>query len=228
MKQQNIFLLFGASGKLGKVASYFFLNHQYDYFYFFSRKKINLDSSKNNFENILTKDLIIEENVIEAFSKVKLNKRANYFLLSTIGAYYGGRTISQIEFSNWKDQLEVNLNIPFLIAKHFSRFVTEAQGGSICFISAQSSLIPESNRSAYNVSKNALNFLVKTLAIEGKEINLTANAVAPYVIESKENKKWIKDKTLMIKPEDICKVVLSIFKNYKVTTGNIIELPRTL
>lgn len=219
------FLLFGTSGRLGKYAIKFFLKEQYDKFYFFTRNEFELKSKNKNYEMIIVNDLSKEENVVEAFSKIKVEKDSSYFLLNTIGAYYGGKPISQIEYSSWQQMLDINLNVSFLIAKHFSKLVAQAKSGSICFISAQSSFVPESTRAAYNISKNALNYLVKTLSLEGKEINLSANAVAPYVIESPENLEWMSDKSLMVKPAEICKAVSSIFENKNVMSGNIIQLP---
>jgi NAD(P)-dependent dehydrogenase (short-subunit alcohol dehydrogenase family) len=89
-------------------------------------------------------------------------------------------------------------------------------------------LYPEENRAAYNISKHALNFLVKTLSVEGKEINLSANAVAPYVIDSALNREWIEDKKLLVTTSEICKIAESFFQNYKNITGNIVELPGSI
>jgi NAD(P)-dependent dehydrogenase (short-subunit alcohol dehydrogenase family) len=121
--------------------------------------------------------------------------------------------------------LNINLCTAFLISKYFYKLAQNSNGASICFTSAQSSLYPEENRAAYNISKHALNFLVKTLSLEGKKINLSANAIAPYIIDSAANREWIEDKTQLVTTSEICNMVHSLFQNYKTVTGNIVELP---
>ncbi|MBI5729987.1 MAG: hypothetical protein HY963_02515, partial [Ignavibacteriales bacterium] len=60
---------------------------------------------------------------------------------------------------------------------------------------------------------------------EGKKINLSANAVAPYIIDNAANREWIEDKTQLVTTTEICKIAESFFQNYKTVTGNIVELP---
>jgi NAD(P)-dependent dehydrogenase (short-subunit alcohol dehydrogenase family) len=67
---------------------------------------------------------------------------------------------------------------------------------------------------------------VKTISDEGVKINLTANAIAPYIIDTPANREWmdIKDYSKMIKPAEIGSLVLSIFKNFNFISGNIFDL----
>lgn len=228
MKSEKIFLLFGASGTLGRAAIDFFLNQDYDQYYFFTRKMFELKSSKKKYNMILISDMIKEENAAQAFQSVIQKEGANYFLFSTIGAYIGGESIADTQYLDFLKMLDVNLCTAFLISKYFSKLVQHSDGSSICFTSAQSSLYPEENRVAYNISKHALNFLVKTLSFEGKKINLSANAVAPYVIDSAANREWIEDKKQLVTTSEICSIAHSFFQNYKTVTGNIVELPGSM
>ena len=227
MNSEKIFLLFGASGTLGRTAVEYFLDQDYDQYYFFTRKKFELESTKK-YEMVMTEDLTKEENVVQAFQSVVQKKEANYFLFSTVGAYIGGDSIANTQYVDFLKMLDINLCTAFLISKYFSRLVHDCNGSSICITSAQSSLYPEENRAAYNISKHALNFLVKTLSVEEKEINLSANAVAPYVIDSVINREWIEDKTLLVTTSEICKIAESFFQNYRTVTGNIVELPGSI
>jgi len=228
MKAEKIFLLFGASGDLGKAAAQFFLNEQYDKYYFFARHKLESIEGNKNIKTAIVDDLSNEENVKTAFSKVDKNLDAKYFLFNTVGGFFGGKNISETEYKDWQKMLNINLNSSFLVSKYFMQLVSGTKGGSICFVSAYSSFKPEANKAAYNVSKNALNFLVKTLALEGKEFGISANAVAPLIIDTPANREWVKNLSQMVSPNDICEIVSSLFKNYNTVTGNIIELPETL
>ena len=225
MSSEKIFLLFGSTGDLGKIAVEFFLDQNYDFYYFFARHKFEVHSTKNNYEVINVNNLTKEENVIEAFSKVKKKNDAGYFLFSTVGGYRGGKTIADTEYVDFLSMLNINLCSSFLVAKNFSRLVKGTKGGSICFTSALSSLKPEANKASYNISKNALNMLVETLALECKDIGLSANAVAPFAIDNQANREWVKETSQLISPNEICKVVQSLFED-NTASGKIVGLPQ--
>ena len=78
----------------------------------------------------------------------------------------------------------------------------------------------------YGTSKAALIHLIKSLAEEGKEINLSANAIAPFIIDTPANREWMKDADFSewIKPSEIGDFVESIFQNYNLLSGNIYQL----
>ncbi len=228
MKSEKIFLLFGSTGDLGKVAVEYFLNKDYDYFYLFARRGFEIESKKNNVTVVSAGDFNKEDNVIEAFSKIKKNNNAAYYLFSTVGGFKGGKAISDTSYEDFMSMININLYTSFLIAKHFVKLVQGTKGGSICFTSALSSLKPETNKAAYNISKDGLNLLVKTLALEGISIGISANAVAPFIIDTESNREWVEDSTQLVNPKEICSVVQSLFENYKQTTGNIIVLPGSI
>lgn len=222
---KKIFLLFGSTGDLGKAAVEFFLNQNYDFYYFFTRKEFEIKTGSSNFKIVAVDDLTNEKSVEKGFAEVTKNENAEYFLFSAVGGYFGGKNISETECSDWMRMQNMNLNSAFLISKYFARLVKGTKGGSICFTSAYSSLNPEIGKAAYIVSKNSMNYLVKSLALEGKEINLSANAVAPFIIDTPANREWVDDPQKMITPQEICKVVQSTFDNYNKVSGNIILLP---
>ncbi|MGK9475879.1 SDR family NAD(P)-dependent oxidoreductase [Melioribacter sp. OK-6-Me] len=224
----KIFLLFGASGKLGQEAISYFLNCEYDYYYFFSRKKLELPSTEKKCENIIVGDLADESKVIEAFNKIRRDSDSYYYLFDTIGTYWGGKRIDETPYEEWKKLIDINLNTSFLIAREFMRLVASSKGGSICFTSAFTSLSNEAGIAAYGTSKNALNYFVKTLAEEGKSINLNANAIAPYILDTESNRQWIDDKNKLIPLKELCIVVENIFESKKIFTGNIIFFSESL
>lgn len=225
---KKVFLLFGASGKLGREAVDYFLNCQYDYYYFISRKKLNLPATEKSCENIIVEDLTEEQNIIEAFNKIRVSKDSYYYLFDTIGAYWGGKRIEETPYEEWKKMFDINLNSSFLVGKEFMKLAALSKGGSICFTSAYTAASNEPGIAAYGASKSALNYFVKTLAEEGKSINLSANAIAPYILDTESNRKWIDDKNKLIPLRELCVVVENIFQSRKIFTGNIIFFSETL
>ena len=119
----------------------------------------------------------------------------------------------------------MNLTTGFLIAKYFSKKVVGTLGGSICFMSAYSGFQNEAGKFVYGVTKSGVNYLVKTLAKEGKQINLSANAVAPRIIDSPENRQWVKDMTKVVSPEKICEKANLFFESHPDVSGEILALP---
>ena len=217
-------LIFGSSGALGNGVTEVFLRKKYDKIYLFDFKHKGV--IQTNVKQIIVKDLSIEENVKNAFSEVSPSKDLVFFLFSTVGGFTGGKKIWETEVGDFDRMINMNLKASFFIAKYFSMLVKKSHSGSICLTSAYTGLVAEPGKAVYGTSKAALNHLVKTLAEEGKDINLSASAIAPFIIDTPANREWMKnaDFEAWIKPADIGEFVNSIFQNYHLISGNIYQL----
>jgi 3-oxoacyl-[acyl-carrier protein] reductase len=223
---QKELLIFGAYGALGRGVTSTLIKKDYERIYLFDAHPGADWNTYSKVQNIIVKDLSIEENVVEAFRNVLPSKEKLFYLYSTVGGYTGGKTIAELEASDWDRMFSVNLKSSFLIAKYFSRLVKESAGGSICFTAAAAALHPEAKRAAYSASKSALINLVETLAQEGKEIRLSANAIAPFIIDTAANREWMqqKDFSKAVKPEEIGELAHALFANYNFISGNFLRL----
>ena len=114
----------------------------------------------------------------------------------------------------------VNLRAYYLCARLAARNMQEHGGGSIVCISSVNGQKYHSKRSAYNISKAAINGLVGTLAVEWGRFGIRINAVAPGYVETEVMLSGVRegiidiDKALsiipmkrFIKPEEIGRVV---------------------
>ncbi|NWF88955.1 MAG: SDR family NAD(P)-dependent oxidoreductase [Ignavibacteriaceae bacterium] len=217
-------LIFGSEGDLGKGVKTVLSQKGFNKIYLFDR---NLESKTNgNIEHIKIKDLSVEDNVILAFSYLKPDKDCFYYLFSSIGGFYGGLPIWETKIEDWERMFNINLNSNFLIAKHFSILVKASAGGAICFTSAYTAKNQEAFKGAYGASKSALVHFVKTLALEGKQINLSAACILPYIIDTPSNRKWMpnSDFNSWVTPEEIGEVVYLILMEARYFSGNAIEL----
>jgi NAD(P)-dependent dehydrogenase (short-subunit alcohol dehydrogenase family) len=109
--------------------------------------------------------------------------------------------------------------------------VKDSAGGSILFTAAYTGFAPEKCRIPYGVSKSSVIYLAETLALKGVNINLSANAIAPFIIDTLANREWMGnnyDFEQLIKPEEIGEVVHSIFLNFRIISGSVIKLPGRL
>lgn len=221
---KKVFILFGSTGDLGRSAVEYFMNKDFDYFYFISRKQFEVNFKNENYRLIIAGDLSIEENVKYVFSNISKESSASYFLFDTIGGFSGGKNIWETAFNDWSKMLNMNLTTSFLIGKHFAKFIQGTNGGSICYTSAASGFKNEKGKIAYGLSKNAVNYLVKSIAVEGKEIRLCANAVAPNIIDTPANREWVDDENRLVNTKTICDAVYNFFNGYPEASGEIIQL----
>ena len=223
---QKELLIFGSNGALGKGVTKVLSQKDFDRIYLFDFNHKETTISSKNVVNIEIKDVTHEENVIVAFSEVKPDKDKYYFLFSTIGGFWGSQTVWDTKLEDWNRIFSMNVTTNFLIAKHFSWLVKGSAGGSICLTAAYTTENPEEMKGAYGSSKSALAHLVKTLAIEGQKINLSANAIAPFIIDTPANRSWTPDADFSkwIKPEEIGELVYSFFNNFNFVSGNVITL----
>lgn len=220
-------LIFGANGALGRGVTNTLIKKNYDNIYLFDFDFKGMDISNSNVSLVNVKDLTKEENIEEAFKKVLPSKDKVFYLFSTIGGFSGGKAVWETTHFELEKMIDMNLKTSFFISKYFSKLVSESFSGSICFTTAFTGIIAEERKAAYGLSKAALIHLVKSLALEGRGIKLSVNAIAPYIIDTKANREWMKDIDLesIMKPDEIGELINSIFDNYHFVTGNIIELP---
>lgn len=219
-------LIFGCNGALGKGVTKVLAKKDFDVIYLFDFNVKESVYNDDKIVNIEIKDLTKEENVIAAFSNIKPDKDTCYFLFSTIGGFWGGQTVWETKVEDWERLFNMNLTTNFLIAKHFSWLVKASKGGSICITTAFTAENPETLKSAYGASKAALVHLIKTLAQEGRKINLSANGISPYIIDTPANRSWMPDADFnkWIKPEEVGEAAFSLFRNFNYVSSNIITL----
>ncbi len=218
-------LIFGSNGALGQGAARILSQKDFDKIYLFD-VNLKVETADKKIVNIEVRDLSKEENVLVAFSQIKPDKNCLYFLYSTIGGFWGNQTVWETNIEDWDRMFNINLRTNFLLAKHFAWLVKDSAGGSICFTAAYIAENPEAMKCAYGASKSALVHLVKTLSLEGQNIHLSANAISPYIIDTPNNRDWMKDAdySKWIKAEEIGELVYSLFSNFKFISGNVITL----
>lgn len=223
---KKILLIFGAEGALGKGVSSSLIKKDYDKIYLFDFKKTST-YTEDKIEFRIIEDLSIEKNAASAFEGIQPDKNLLFFLFSTIGGFTGGKNLWETSSEEWQKMINMNLIANFNLAKYFSLLVKKSAGGSICFTTAFTGLTAESTKAPYGTSKSALIHLVKTLALEGKEIHLSVNSIAPFIIDTPANREWMKDENFnrWVKPTEAGNFIHSLFENFTFVSGNNIIFP---
>lgn len=217
-------LLFGAGGSLGKGVTDVFLKGDYDHYYLVNRDTDKIEADGDNITKVSIGNLTDEKEVEAGFAKINKDKDGKYFLFTTVGGFGGGDSVTEIGVDDWDKMMNMNLKTSFLIAKHFVKFLEGTQGGSICFTAAHAALNPGKNKLAYSTAKNALVYLAKSLALQGKNGNYTVNVAAPMIIDTPENREWLDEETPVVTPKVIGESVEGLFKHYRDVTGTVLEL----
>jgi len=223
-------LIFGANSPLGRGVTDVLSKEDYDKIYLFVRDMSRFKTMIPNVEIIQTDDFGNEDSVKEAFHKIYPSKNKLFFMFSAVGGFTGGKSICETSTGDFDWMINSNIRANFLISKYFSMLVEESAGGSACFTSAITGIYPDYHKGVYGLSKAALIHMVRTLALEGEKINLTANAIAPCVIDTPGNREWMDEESLesALKTNEIGEVVSNLFKSFRFINNNVIELKKRL
>ncbi len=92
-----------------------------------------------------------------------------------------GRTL-EVELGAWDKTFEVNLRGPLVLSQLVHRAWMGAHGGSIVNVASIGGIRPDPGLGPYGVSKAALIFLTRQLALELGPDGVRVNAVAPGIV----------------------------------------------
>lgn len=217
-------LIFGSSGALGLGVVKTLLTKGFDHLYLFDFKMS--EETLPGVTKVTVEDLTNSSNVEKAFSFVKPAEDKLLFLFSTVGGFVGGKTIEETTDEDLQKMFAMNFTANFNILKEFKKLVAASRGGSAVFTSAFTAFAGEFGKSVYGASKSALSHLVETGAEEGRNINLSVNAIAPFILDTPANRSWMTDTDFntLIKPEEVGELLMAIFQNFHFVSGNIIKL----
>lgn len=102
--------------------------------------------------------------------------------------------ITEVDQDLLERVFQVNYYAPVALLKQFTASMKEKRWGRIVFISSLYAIVSKERRIAYSSSKNALNGLTKTLALELAEDHILVNEVAPgYVMTDMTRKNLLPD-----------------------------------
>ncbi|HST41472.1 MAG TPA: SDR family NAD(P)-dependent oxidoreductase [Conexibacter sp.] len=92
--------------------------------------------------------------------------------------------VAEFPEERWRTLLDLLLTSPFLLAKHAWPALVESPLASFVAVSSAHGLVASPGKSAYVAAKHGTIGLVKTLALEGAEHEITANAVCPGYVRT--------------------------------------------
>ncbi|WP_309082962.1 SDR family oxidoreductase [Chelativorans sp.] len=123
-------------------------------------------------------DVTIEADVLNLFRETERRAGPVDILVNNAGIADATPT-DALELERWREVLDTNLTSAFLCSREAIRVMKRNGGGRIINIGSLSAKSPRPHSVAYTASKFALEGLTRSMALDGREHNITACAVHP-------------------------------------------------
>ena len=146
------------------------------------RRKDKLEETKavcNDQALVFAMDVSNEADVNKCFEIIKKNFSRIDVLFNNAGTFLSSKTIDEINFSEWKEVIEVNINGMFLFSKHAFSLMKKQypMGGRIINNGSVSSITPRPGSIAYTSTKHAVTGMTKSLALDGRPFNIVCSQI---------------------------------------------------
>ncbi len=146
-------------------------------------------------------------------------------LVNLAGGLTRYKPVTDHTVADWDYEIGNNLKAAFLCAREvFPRMRAAGAGAIINFARAG---LPQANMVAYNCAKAGIEALTRTLALEGRDANIRANAIAPGLVDTRSNIEAMKpkDTTRWTHRQDIAEVAVFLASDAsKGVTGQIVTV----
>lgn len=110
-------------------------------------------------------------------------------LAHLVGGFAGGQTVAAMDDATWQRMFDANLNSAFHILRAVIPEMRKAEGGRIIAIGSRAAEDPGPKVGAYSASKAALVSLMKTVALENRDVGITANVILPGTMDTPANRR---------------------------------------
>jgi NAD(P)-dependent dehydrogenase (short-subunit alcohol dehydrogenase family) len=131
-------------------------------------------------------------------------------LAHLVGGFTGGQTVADTDDATFQRMLAVNLTSAFHILRAVLPPMRQARSGRIIAVGSRAAESPGAMVGAYSASKAALVSLIRTVAIESKDLGITANVILPGTIDTPANRKDMAaaDTSQWVQPVSIASLIV--------------------
>ena len=146
-------------------------------------------------------------------------------LVNLAGGLTRYKSALEHSLEDWDHELANNLLSAFLSSRAVFPHMRDAGGGVI--VNFARAGLPQANMVAYNCAKAGIDALTRTLALEGRDVGIRVNAVAPGLVDTASNIAAMKPKDLKrwAKREDIAQAVVFLASDAAAgITGQVIPV----
>jgi NAD(P)-dependent dehydrogenase (short-subunit alcohol dehydrogenase family) len=110
-------------------------------------------------------------------------------LAHTVGGFAGGLSVQETDDATFQRMMDLNLNCTFYLLRAAIPVMRKTRGGRIIAVGSRAAVDPGAGVGAYSASKAAMVSLIRTVALENKDVGLTANVILPGTMDTPANRK---------------------------------------
>jgi NAD(P)-dependent dehydrogenase (short-subunit alcohol dehydrogenase family) len=142
----------------------------------------------------LAADLTNEQEVNEAIDQMIREYGRIDILVNLAGGLTRYKPAVEHSLDDWQHEMSNNLLSSFLCSRAAFFRMRDIGGGTI--INFARAGLPQANMVAYNCAKAGIEALTRTFALEGRDVGIRVNAVAPGLVDTESNITAMKPKDL--------------------------------
>jgi NAD(P)-dependent dehydrogenase (short-subunit alcohol dehydrogenase family) len=208
----KVVLITGGTGALGRAVAQAFgtSNATTVVTYIIDEEMEDVKTKIKTIAELVKADITKEDQAKKLVSRVIETYDRIDVLVNVVGGYLGGKSVAELDETDWDKMMNMNLKSAFLISKHVIPLMVSAKHGKIVHISSRTGLKSDGYDSSYSASKSGLIRLVESISEEVKEHGINVNCILPSTIDTEANRKAMpnSDFSKWVKTEDLANVVL--------------------
>jgi NAD(P)-dependent dehydrogenase (short-subunit alcohol dehydrogenase family) len=148
-------------------------------------------------------------------------------LIHVMGGFAGGPSVAETDDKTWEQMRDLNLTSAFYITRAVIPHMRKAKYGRIVAVGSLAAVEPHAGLGAYVVFKAAMATLIRTLALENADANITANVVLPGTMDTPGNRASMPnaDFSKWVQPKDVASLILYLAEEQAAQiTGAVIPI----
>lgn len=136
----------------------------------------------------LQADVTDQDSVAELVDRTVVTLGTIDVLIHLVGGWAGGHPVQDISLETWERMFDLNLRSSFLCTRAAIPVMREQGWGRIVLVSSRAARSGRRNQGAYAIVKAGVSVLAETIAEENNDVDVTANKVAPSVLDTPANR----------------------------------------
>jgi NAD(P)-dependent dehydrogenase (short-subunit alcohol dehydrogenase family) len=145
----------------------------------------------------------IVDDVVRGFGRIDV-------LAHLVGGFAGGKNVAETDDATFRSMLDMNLHSAFYVLRAVIPHMRKNKQGRIIAIGSRASEGPGPGVAAYSASKAALVALVRTVALENKDLPITANVILPGTMDTPANRQAMPkaDVSQWVQPQSVASLIV--------------------
>jgi NAD(P)-dependent dehydrogenase (short-subunit alcohol dehydrogenase family) len=174
-----------------------------------SRRISQSDFPKDRFTAIQS-DIVSVESAEKVVDEVLSGFGRLDALVHLVGGFAGGSTLAETDQATFQQMFDINTNAVFYVLRAVLPKMRKQGHGRIVAIGSRAAVDPGPSVGAYSASKAAMVSLMRTVALENRDIGINANVILPGTMDTTANRKAMPtaDTSKWVRPETVANLIV--------------------